>query len=333
MSATRGLRVAVLGATGALGGELLAVLDARSFPVGELVPLATDRSTGRSVEFQGEVYPVQTGPAALRDAELVFLCGPPGASLDLAHVAVREGAAAIDLSGALAGAREVPLLAAGVHAPASELARELVSALAGPALAWLRVLAPLAQAFGLRRVVGTSLEPVSGGGRAGIESLSAETVALFNQQPVEEPSIFGHPIAFDCVPGVGADDAGGAAAAEDAIAAALRRLLGPELGVAVTRVRMPTFVGDGAALAVETAEPASPEAAAEALRKAEDVALRDGPGALSTRSSAGGEAVLVGRLRSDPSRAGGLLLWLAADGLRLAAANAVRIAEARLDTR
>ncbi len=324
------MRVAVVGATGTLGSELLAVLDARRFPVEAVLPLATGRSGGEGVEFQGEVYPVETEPERLRGCDLVFLCAPPAASLEVVRFALRLEVPCIDLSGALAAQPAVPLLVADVSAPAEALRQPVVAAPANPALAWAPVLAPLGRAAVLRRVIGTALTSVSGGGRLGIEALSSETIALFNQQELSESPHFGRPVAFDLLPSVGDVEQDGSTAMESCLARDLRRLLGEGVRTAVAGVRVPTFAGDAATLCVETDEPVDPRQARELLAKAPGVELWDvdaeGP---NTRACAGRDVVLVGRLRRDPSSDHGLLLWLAADTLHLAAVNGVKLAEAR----
>ncbi len=329
MSAGRGLRVAVVGATGALGSEVLAVLEERRFPVRELVPLAGEGSAGEEIAFRDETLAVRREETSLRGAELVFLCAPPAASLEWTRAALRAEAPTLDLSGGLQERAEVPLLVAGVHAPREALEQPLVTTPTGPALAWILALAPLHRELGLRRVVGTTLEAASGGGRRGIEALSSETVALFNQQDLPEPETFGHPVAFDCVTAFGEMGTEGATRHEEHLVAALRRLLGEKLAVAVTAVRVPTFCGDGASLAVETERGASPESVRAILREAPGVRLAEEESGVTTRASAGRDVVLVARVRRDPGHAGTLLLWLAADALRLAAANGVRLAEAR----
>jgi aspartate-semialdehyde dehydrogenase len=323
--AAAGLRAAVVGATGALGTELLIALDESRVAVAELVPIATDRSLGAEVDFQGASYPIETA-GTLEGVRLVFLCAPPSASLEWAARAVRAGAAVIDLSGALAAREEAPLVA---EAPDAVRARAAVVAVpSGPALAWIRVLAPLARALGVTRVVGTALVSAGGAGRAGIEALQAETVALLAQEGAPETGL-DHPLAFDLLPWGGSLDAAGEDDRERALCAAVARALGGDVRVAATCVRVPTFCGDAASLAIELAGDADPERAAEILGKAEGVALLRGAQAPNARAAAGTDFVWVGRLRRDPTRETGLLLWLAADSTRLAALQAVRVAEAR----
>jgi aspartate-semialdehyde dehydrogenase len=326
MTPQRLLSVAVVGATGSLGSELLAVLDERTFPVGELVPIATDRSLGREVEIGGETYPVQTEARSLAGVDLAFLCAPPAASLDWARIALSERVPAIDLSGALATQPDVDLLVADWLSDEIELERPLVAGPAGPALAFALVLAPLSRAAGLRRVVATTFEAASVDGRAGIEALSGQSIALFSQHDSADDEPGDPAVAFACLPSVGEVRPDGATAHEEALAGALARLLGHPLSLAATAVRVPTFSGDGAALFVETERPLAPEAAREALAKAPGIALFGGESGPATRASTGRDAVLVGRIREA---AGGLLLWIAADALHLAAANGVKLAELR----
>ena len=323
------LRVAIVGATGSLGAEVVAVLEARHFPAGELVPIATDTSLGSEVDFAGESWPVRSDAAALAGVDLVFLCAPAEVSLDWARRALHAQVACIDLSGALADQPDVPLLAADLLAADAEVAQPLVAAPSGPALAWALALAPLAAAAGLRRVAGASFEAASVAGRAGIDALSDQSLALFSLREPEEGDAPELPVAFDCLPTIGPVEDGGETRHERLLARSLARVLGCELPVAITAVRVPTFSGDGAALVVETERPLSPQAACAALEKAPGVQLWPGPGGPSTRTALGRDTVLVGRVRRDPGCEQGLQLWLAADGLRLTAANAVKLAEAR----
>jgi len=327
----RALRVAVAGATGTLGGELLSVLDARRFPLGELVPFATQRSAGDAIEFRGEVYDISTDAAQLRGVDLAFLCTPPVGSLELARRALHECVPCIDLSGCLSSSPDVPLLVADLDPTAEALLQPVLSSPASPALAWAIVLRPLDRAASLRRVIATSVHSASSGGRLGIESLSSETVALFNQQDPPEPTVFGHPVAFDCVPSIGDVEPSGATSFESALVRDLQRMLGEHVGIAATALRVPTFSGDGAALALEFELALAPDDARSVLAKAPGVELWEGatPGP-ATRATTGRDSVLVGRLRADPTRERGLVLWLAADSVRLAAMNAVKLAEARL---
>lgn len=333
MSPRASLRIGVAGASGALGGELIGFLEQRRFPIGELVPIASEGSRGAAIELHGEAWTLVGADEPLRGLDLLFLCAPPAPSLELARRALHAAVPCLDLSGALAGAADVPLLVADLGAPPERMRAPIVAAPAGPALAWSLVLAPLAAAAGLERVVATALVAASSGGRAGIESLSQESIALFNQQDIPEPEAFGRPVAFDCVPCVGEPDDAGDTAHERAVARDLRALFGDALRVGVTSVRVPTFSGDGGILAIETARPLAREAARSALAKASGVCLVDESDGPTTRASAGQDDVFVGRLRRDPSSERALLLFTAADALRVAARNGALLAEAWLAAR
>ena len=333
MTTRRGQRVAVIGATGTLGSDVVAVLDERRYPIGELLPVATDASLGEDVSLRGESVPVLTGEVSLRGADVAFLCLPPEATAPWVKRALEAHVACIDLSGAMAGVPEVPVVAADLAPPQELLRRPLVVSPPGPALAWALALAPLQARFGLARVRGTSLEAASGAGRAGIRTLEAEVVALFNQESPPESTVFAGPVAFDCVPELEHPaDPYGPGPAEEQLASLLQALLEAPVPVAATRVRVPTFAGLGASLAVELAKPADLDAVRAALLEAAGLELWDpeatGP---TTRDAAARSEVLVGRVRRDPTSPAGVLLWLAADPVRLAATNAVRLAEARLE--
>jgi aspartate-semialdehyde dehydrogenase len=320
------MRVAVVGATGALGAELFAVLDDARLPIDAIVPIATDRSLGTDVEYQGEATPIETSLAALRGANLAFLCAPPDVSLEATRLCLQTKVPAIDCSGALATAGEVPLVAE-LHAPGSPALDAPVLAIPpGTALAAARVLGPIHRALGVAHVAATVLESASGAGRAGVHALSEETIALLSQREAPDPPALGHPVAFDVLPWTSAIDDDGDTEAERRFAAIVGRVLGGA-PVSATFIRTPVFCGEGLVIAVETVQPASTAGAIEALAKADGVEL--GAPAPTTRAAAGSDAVHVGRIRRDASRANGLLLWIAADGLRLTAAHAVRVAEAR----
>ena len=321
---SRALRVGVVGATGALGGELLSLLeDGTALRVTSLLPVATSRSLGDSVVFQGETLAVRA-EAELAGLDLLLCCAPPQASLEWVRQALRAEVPCVDASGALALSAEVPL---GIAAHGASLAAgtPLVASPPGAALALALVLEPILRAVGLERVVAMLLESSAAAGRDGIAALGAESVALFNQSDV--PASAGRPLAFDCHPAVGDVQADGSTARESLLVATLGRLLGAPLEVALAIAQIPVFVGVAAQLWLETRSALDPKQARELLAAAPGVELwthdAEGP---NLRAAAGRSEVLVGRLRADPTRERGLSLWLAADPLRLAASNALALA-------
>lgn len=336
---TTGLRLAVVGATGTLGRELVGVLEQEGPTVSELRVYAGDRSLGASVDFQGEPLPVETGLPELVGLDAVVLCTPPDAALDLVRLALRAEVLCLDCSGALVASSDVPAVIADLGHHDRVAGAPLLTLPAGPALAWAPVLSALQRAAGLARVVGTVLQSASAAGRDGIESLSEQTIGLLNQHPRYDLQTPSGPAAFDCLPGSTDEDdtaaKDGLSAAEAGLAAALRRLLGPDVELALTSVMVPAFAGEGSVLAVELDRAVGLDEARELLAAAEGVSLwEDGTGP-STRDAVGSDEVLVGRLRAagGGDGPGTLHMWLAADPVRLAASNVVKLLRTRFDAR
>ncbi len=330
---SNGLRVGVAGASGALGREVLTVLSDRRFPVRKLEAFATDRSVGEEIEFGGETAAIEPAPKTLRGLDLLLVCTPPAVALDLVREALQSEVTCIDCTGAMADSSQVPLYVADLCAPDSIRNAPLIASPAGVSLAWSHVLAAIEGVAGIERVVGTVLHSASRVGRAGIDALSTETLNLLNQKDAPTSDVFPSEVAFDCFALPGESEADRAASCERDLIRDLRRLVATDLRVATSSVQVPTFAGEGSSLAVQTRRPLSVEQARELFRKAPGLELWDedevGP---STRQTAGQDFAAVGRVRPDPSVENGLLLWVAADTLRLAAINAVKIAETRLGT-
>ncbi len=328
-----GLRIGVAGATGLLGRDVIEVLDAERLPVAELRLFAGDRSLGEDVEFQGDVLPVASGIGELVGLDVLVVCTPDTAALDLVRAALRAGVACIDCSGSLVGSSEVPLSIASLGAHDDLAAAPLISSPPGPALAWAPVLAAIQREAGLVRVIGTVMHSASSAGRRGIDALSEQTLALLNQRPPPHEHGVDGPRAFDCHAHAREDEAEkeGASEAESLVAAVLRRLLGPDVGIVASSVHVPTFAGQGAMLAIETEGPIAPEQAASVLGASAGLEVRGHGSAPGTRDAVGSDSVIVGRLRADATAPAGrgLLAWLTADPVRLGAANAVRLLRAR----
>ncbi|MDP6978307.1 MAG: Asd/ArgC dimerization domain-containing protein [Myxococcota bacterium] len=333
---TSGLRIAVAGASGALGRELLAVLSDRRFPAGEIKAFATDRSLGEEVDFDGDFVPIEAAPKTLRGFDALIVCTPQAAALDLVREALQSEVPCIDASGAMAGSEEVPLYVADLCAPSAIENAPLIASPAGVALAWSHLLAAVEGSAGVKRVVGTVLYAASRAGRAGIDALSNETIHLLNQKEPPPSDAFANPVAFDCfpLPASGAPNEGeadNAAQLERELVRDMQRLVSRDIRVSAAAVQVPTFAGDGSSLAIETRSPLPIASARELFAKAPALEVWDEEEITpSTRDSGGRDVAVVGRLREDPSVEHGLLLWLTADTLRLAALNAAKIAEARL---
>jgi aspartate-semialdehyde dehydrogenase len=323
---SRALRVAVVGATGALGSEVLGLLDGHAeLQVASLLPLASPRSQGESVSFRGETLAVRAD-AELKGLDLLVCCATPDASLAWVRQALRAEVPCVDASGALALSAEVPLCAAALD-PQCGAGAPLVASPPGAALALALVLDPIRRAVGLARVGATLLESSSASGRDAIAALGAESVALFNQSDAPESTGL-RPLAFDCHPAIGEVEESGATALETRIARALGRLLGGPVPTSLAIAQIPVFVGTAAQVSIDTQAEVDPKQVRELLTAAPGVELwtldAEGP---NLRAAAGRDEVLVGRLRADATRERGLSLWLAADALRLAATNALALAQ------
>jgi aspartate-semialdehyde dehydrogenase len=337
-SSERGYAVGVVGATGAAGGETIRVLEERGFPVRELRLFASERSIGEPIEFDGTEIRVQgIDQHAFDGLDLAFFSAGGAISKQWAPVAVDAGAVVVDKSSHFRMHPQVPLVVPEVNA-ADAFDRDL-GIVASPNCTSIPIVVavkPIADAVGLTRIVAASYQAVSGGGKRGIETLSRETIDLLNMRnhddEEDERRVFPHRIAFNCIPQVDTFLDDGSTKEEAKVIAESRKVLHmPELAVAVTCVRVPTFYGHAVALTIETERPIAAEDARRILRDAPGVLLCELGDELPypTPADVGGtDAVYVGRVREDPSHPRGLQLWVAADNVRKGAGlNAVQIAE------
>jgi len=320
------MKVAVLGATGVVGRTMLTVLEARGFPVDELVPLASDRSAGSHVSWRGHDWPVGTASARSFDGcALALFSAGAERSREWAPRAAEAGAVVVDNSSAWRLDERVPLVVPEVNG--SEAGNRPLGIIANPNCAAIQLviaLEALRRAAGLRRVVATTLQSVSGAGQAGLDALRAEQAG---GDAADSP--FVARIAGNVVPWIGARAGDGWNEEETKVRSETRRILAlPALPVSVTCVRVPVEVGHSVAASIETERPLSVDQAAEALRAMAGVVYCDASRDPTPRDVAGTDDVRVGRLRSDPDSPNLLHLWVVSDNLRKGAAtNAVQIAE------
>jgi len=325
--------IAVVGATGLVGQEILHLLDERGFPLGALQLYASLRTAGDELRCAGVSARVELlDGARFEDTDIVFLAAGEQVSAEWVPRASDAGAVVIDTSQLFAGDPDVPLIVPEVNA--AELIdysqRNLVASPDAVAIAMSIVLKPLQAAAILKRVVASTTEAVSAAGRAGIEELQQQTVELMSGRSVA-PELFPQRIAFNVVPQVGEFLAGGASRDEQCTKDALRRLLDePELGVSMTRVRAPLFYGTAMSMNVEAVDEITADAAREILRAAPGILLQDEIGSTSYPTpvnAVGQDAICVGRIRADETFHA-LDVWVAFDGVRKGSAtNAVQVAE------
>lgn len=325
--------VAVIGASGVVGEVFLEIATEREFPVGELKLLATARSAGRTMQFQGRTSIVEeTTEAALRGADIVFCSATSEASLKWGPIAVEQGAVMIDDGSAYRMEPNVPVVVPEVNPEDLDWHEGIISipnCTTTPlvmALHGLRKLAPL------KRVIAATYQAVSGTGSAAVSELEAQLKAYGKGEDVSPPEVYAHQIALNVIPQVDTFGDDGFTGEERKMCNESRKILHePDLPFAATCVRVPTFVGHAEAVHVEFGASVSPEAAREALRLQPGIEVRDEPSEAiypTPLDSAGDDRVFVGRVRRDPTVEHGLVFWCVSDNLRKGAAtNAIQIAE------
>ncbi len=333
------VNVGIVGATGAVGEELLQVMEQRGFPVESLLPMASARSAGRVVRFRGRDHAVQPlDVAALAQCDVVFLSAGASLSRTLAPQLLRGRPRLYDNTSAFRLDPEVALVVPEVNPERLTPAHRHAAVANCTAILLVLALAPLERAFGLERVVVSTYQSVSGAGRRALERLRDELTRELRGEVL--PAGGPPPFAFNCVPSIGELDASGSVAArttgeEQKVAAETRRILErPDLAITATCVRVPVLRAHSESVLVELRDrSATLEQVIAALRGAPGVTLKDdvAAGVLPTpRSAAGGDGIEVGRIR-PADRAGAFAFFLAGDQLRKGAAlTAVQLAELQL---
>jgi aspartate-semialdehyde dehydrogenase len=337
-TSTRTFQVAICGATGAVGREVLSILEQRRFPVAGLRLLASSRSQGLRLPFSGEQLPVEVlGPDSFAGMQIAFFAPGAAVSRSFAPQAAAAGCVVIDKSSAHRTDPEIPLVVPEVNA--GDLAdfqrKGIISCPNCSTIPLVLALGPIDRAAGIERVVVSTYQSVSGAGRQGIDELKQQIHDLEAGQAVR-PRCFSKQIAYNVVPHIDSFEPDGYTKEEHKTINESRRILHlPELRLTATTVRVPVWRGHSLSVNVETARRLDPSEARELLAQAPGVEVVDDPRSLSfptALDAAGGDLTLVGRIRKDPSIEHGLDLWLVADNLRKGAAlNAVQIAEALIE--
>lgn len=319
------MRVAILGATGAVGRTMLRILDERGFAVDELLPLASERSAGRTIDWRGRSWQVQEPrPGVFEGCDIALFSAGASRSLEWAPRAVEEGAVVIDNSSGWRTDPDVPLVVPEVNG--SRATDRPKGIIANPNCATIQmvvVLEAVRRAAGLRRVVATTFQSVSGAGQKGIDALEAELAGGRS-----ESTPFVGPIAGNVLPYIGQRGDDGWNEEEEKIRFESRKILElPELQVIATCVRVPVRVGHSISVTAELERPVSRKDLADVIARMDGVDYcpdRD-PAPLEV---AGTDRVCVGHLRVDPDLPNVVHFWVVADNLRKGAAtNAVQIAE------
>jgi aspartate-semialdehyde dehydrogenase len=324
-------RVAVVGATGAVGPVVLEVLHERGFPAAEVAAFASARSAGSRVAFAGEELEVRELTAdALEGFDLALFSAGGSTSRRYAPEAVARGCVVVDKSSAFRMDAGVPLVVPEVNPDAAEGHHGIVANPNCSTIQLVAALKPLHDAAGLTHVTVATYQAVSGTGAGAVEELRRQSqTVLDGEQPTA--SVYPHPIAFNVLPQCDAFD-GASTLEETKLVRETHKILGDSgIAISATCVRVPVWRGHSEAVWIETREPLGAERARELLARAPGVRVVDDPaaGAYPLPSQAvGTDDVLVGRIRTDSSRRNGLSLWVVADNLRKGAAtNGVQIAE------
>ncbi len=336
MSKKSSYKVAMVGATGAVGETLLSILAERDFPVSELVPLASERSAGSKVSFAGRELTVQLlDTYDFAGVDIAFFSAGGSVSREHAPRAAAAGAVVVDNTSEFRYQDDVPLVVSEVnaHAVAGYTTRGIIANPNCSTMQMLVALAPIHRAVGIERINVATYQSVSGAGRSGMEELGRQTAALLNFKGVETGGKFPAQIAFNVIPQIDEFQPNGYTREEMKLVWETRKILEDEtIQVNPTAVRVPVFYGHGEAVHIETRDKLGLAAARALLSSAPGVELMDerkaGGYPTPVGEAAGHDAVFVGRVREDISHERGLDLWIVADNIRKGAAlNAVQIAE------
>lgn len=324
--------IAVAGATSAVGGQIVECLVERKFPVGRIRFLAAGRGAGEIMEFKGKPVLVEelTNESFTGIDIAIFIAGSD-ISREFCPIAVSAGAIVIDNSGAWRLDPLVPLVVSEVNpqAIARYTAKGIVACPGSSIIQLATALKPLHDAGGIRRVVLSTYESVSGSGKKAIEELRTQTIDLMNGKPTKR-KVYPHRIAFNCLPQSDLFGENGYTGEEMQLAGDIGKVFEADIRVTATAVRVPVFYGNCAAVNIETERKIAVAEARELIACAPGCKLVDNVSKSLyplPSETAGQNLVHVGRIREDESIANGLNLWMAADNIRNTAAGAVRIAE------
>lgn len=324
--------VAVAGATGAVGNEMLSIMQERKFPVASLRLFASEGSVGEVLEFNGRDYQVELlNGDGFEGVDLALFSAGGARSREFVPRAVEAGAVVVDNTSAFRMDPEVPLVVTEVNPEALESHKGVIANPNCSTMQMVVALKPILDAVGIRRVVVSTYQAVSGTGKKAIAELEEQVRALLNFQETA-PSVYPHEIAFNCLPHIAEFGEDGYTGEETKMINETRKILGlPDLAITATTVRVPVFHCHSQSVNVETEGPITANEARALLSVAEGVVVHDSPKHNVyplARDVAGKDEVYVGRVREDQSVENGLNMWVVSDNLRKGAAlNSIQIAE------
>jgi len=328
------LNVAVVGATGLMGRELLKLLEKKQLPLASLQFLASDRSAGKHLFFNHQEIEVkELTSTSLSRLNLVFFAAGSEASRRFSPTAVKNGAVVIDQSATYRMEPWVPLVIPEVNLEDLKHHKRLIASPSAATIQMVMALAPLHRVNPIRRVDVATYQSVSGAGAAAMEELTNQAKQVLEGKGVI-PHVFTHQIAFNILPEIDVFLYNGYTLEEWRIKEEAAKLMhAPDMAISASCVRVPVFIGDSQAIHVEFTSPITPEEARRFLAQAPGIKMEDDPEVSlypQPWAVAGTDEVHVGRVRQDVALPNGLTIWVVADNVRRGAMNAVQIAEALL---
>jgi aspartate-semialdehyde dehydrogenase len=328
------VEVAVVGATGNVGREILNILFERQFPAQTLHALASERSIGREISYGPDtIVKVQN----LKDfdfngIDIAFFCAGSTVAKEYAKKVASKGTVVIDKSSLFRLEPGIPLIVPEVNLEQLKLhdANNIIASPNCVTIPLVMALKPLHEIATIKRVVLSTYQSTSGAGKEAMDELFAQTRAVYVNDPIT-PEVFSKVIAFNVIPQIGGFEASGDTEEETKIAMETRKILAPSIKVTATCVRVPVFIGHALSVNIEFEQEIGPDQARKALEKMPGVWVIDRPEAgnfVTPIEIVGEDNITVSRIRKDPTVAHGLNMWIVGDNLRKGAAlNAVQIAE------
>ena len=336
--AQKKMNIAVAGATGAVGNQMIRCLEEMDFPVKALHLLASSRSVGRQLRFKGDLIDVkELKENSFKGVDIALFSAGGGTSEKFAPFAAKDGCVVVDNSSAWRMDPQVPLVVPEVnaHAIAQHTAKGIIANPNCSTIQMVVALNPIRQKYGIKRIVVSTYQAVSGTGKKAIDELFDQTRAMINFLDYET-RVYPHRIAFNCLPHIDIFLDNGYTKEEMKMVNETRKIMEDDsIGVTATTVRVPVFFGHSESVNIETIEPVSAEDVKVLLENAPGVRVMDEPKKnrypLAT-DAAGQDLTLVGRIRNDESVPNGINMWIVADNIRKGAAtNTVQIAQILAD--
>ena len=326
--------VAVLGATGLVGQQIIEILAERKFPIGNLYPLASSRSAGESIEYMGESIEVIDAEKFEWDkAQIGFFSAGGALSKHYAPIAADAGCIVIDNTSEFRNEPDIPLIVPEVnpHALADFRHRNIIANPNCSTIQMVVALKPIHDVVGISRINVATYQSVSGGGKQAVESLVKQLGQALNGRPVEDDGVFSKQIAFNVIPQIDVFLDNDYTKEEMKMVWETQKIMGDEnIRVNATAVRVPVLYGHGEAINIETNIPIDAESVKDLLRNAPGISLTEDNHDFPTQvsSASGNDLVHVGRVRQDISHSNGINLWVVSDNVRKGAAtNSIQIAE------